>query len=283
MENGNKYAPWFQCYAAWIPDPIRGPKALEHYRNLYAEFQKQLQENAENMLQCKTIEDFLEIEMGNRQGAIFAVENGAALSGNLNVLQEMHQNGVKIMTLTWNETNEIGDGAGVEHPKGLTSFGKTVVKEMERLGVIVDVSHASDALFYDVAQLAEKPFIATHSNCRSICNHKRNLTDEQIKIICQRNGLIGLNFTDTFLKEDGHADFSDILRHVQHFLELGGENILAIGSDFDGTDLPASLFGIQSIRDLAQYFSKHAFSDELIDKIFYRNAFRFFRNYLKNQ
>ncbi len=278
---GKKYAPWFQCFAIWITDDRRGPAALDYFEAIYQNFQKEIARHSDFIMQCKKSEDFKAAEQQGKIGAILTVEGGAAAGGSLERLQYMADLGVKIMTLTWNSSCEIGDGAGVEPSKGLTEFGKRAVKEMERLHIIVDISHASDKLFYDVADSTEKPIIATHSNSRKICGEnlwarRRNLTDEQFTLIKNRGGLVGINFVPDFLNNSGVANREDILRHIEHFLSLGGEACVAIGSDFDGTELPEEINGIESVEALGELMLRHNYSETLVNSILFDNAYQFF-------
>jgi len=274
--HGCSYSPWFQCFAAWIPDTFRGKDATDLFEKINSKFKEEIRLNQNKMLQCKTKEDFLLAVQQHKCGAILTVEGGAALAGSFEKIAHLANCGVKVLTLTWNGHCEIGDGAMVENPHGLTPFGKKAVHELERCGIVIDVSHASEPLFYDVAAQATKPFIATHSNARKICGHKRNLTDEQFTIIKNRGGLVGLNFFPNFLNDKNVANFDDILRHAEHFLSLGGKKVLAIGSDFDGATMPNGITGIESIETLANYFLQHNYSQELVNAIFYQNAYNFF-------
>ena len=179
-----------------------------------------------------------------------------------------------MMTLTWNGENELGGGA--DTALGLTPFGREALKEMERLSIVADVSHASDALFYDVAEIAEKPIVASHSNARAVCPHRRNLTDRQFQILRDKGGLVGLNFCVHFLREDSNAHFEDLLRHADHFWSLGGETTLCLGSDYDGTDVPPELAGIEKMQDLYELFLKHNYKESLVNSLFFDNASKFF-------
>ena len=184
------------------------------------------------------------------------------------------------MTLTWNGTCEIGDGVGVENSKGLSKFGSLVIKEMEKYGIIVDISHASEKLFYDISQTASKPFIATHSNSKCICPHRRNLTDEQFKVIKSFGGIVGITFAKDFLSQKD-AGVTDIIKHIEYFLSLSGENTLSIGSDFDGTDMPKGINDIESVYDLYEQMLRLNYNESLLDKIFYKNAYDFIINNIK--
>ena len=182
IEKGIKYENWVQCFAIFIPDEFRGEKAFD----LLKKASKKLKTECVNYnSKIKLCEDLKKIDLSKKNicKAIFTVEGGAVLAGKLSNLDYLHNCGVKMMTLTWNGECELGDGIRVENPKGLTKFGLEVIKKMEDLKIIIDISHASDALFYDVAENTYLPFVASHSNSRTVCDNKRNLTDDQFKII----------------------------------------------------------------------------------------------------
>ncbi len=267
-----------QCFAIWLPDELTSDEA----EKLFFDASKKLSSECERC-NLKLITDFKNIKTefyNNKKLAVFTVENGSALNGKVENVRIFSELGVKMLTLTWNGSNEIGDGAGEENPKGITQFGKSVISEMEKHNIIIDISHASDKLFYDVAELTTKPFVASHSNSRSVTLHKRNLTDEQIKIIIERKGLFGLNFHDKFLSENyKKASMFDILKHTEHFLSLGGENCISFGTDFDGCDLPMDINSSQSISNIYEMFLKHNYKESMIKKIFYENALIFFENF----
>ncbi len=273
---GRKYSPWFQCFAIWIPDEIRGKPALDYFDAVLLNFQQEIQLHPDLIMLCRNAADFKTAEHQGKIGAILTVEGGAATAGSLERLNYMADCGVKVMTLTWNSSCEFGDGAGVNPSKGLTEFGRRAVREMERLNIVIDVSHASDKLFEDVVACTQKPFIATHSNSRKICAHNRNLTDGQFCTIRERGGLVGINFVAEFLNHTGEAGMDDILRHIEHFLSLGGEQCVAIGSDFDGAILPKGITGIESVEKIAELMLRHNYSENLVHSILYDNAHHFF-------
>lgn len=273
-ENDNK----LECYAIWLPDDLSGDVAEElFYSAAYRLKDECKKRNIKLLNSCKNLTSEFS---GNTNSAFFTVENALALNGKLENVSRFSKLGVKIITLTWNAHNFIGDGADVKSPKGITEFGRQVIAEMEKNGIIADVSHSSDELFYDVAEISRKPFIATHSNSRAVTPHRRNLTDEQFKIIKDKNGLVGLNFHNAFLNtEPDCASVYDILRHTDHFLSLGGEDVIAIGSDFDGCTLPKDIKNSDSMAELFNLFLRHNYNETLVKKIFYKNALKFFENF----
>ncbi|MDH7578455.1 MAG: dipeptidase [Bacillota bacterium] len=187
---------------------------------------------------------------GKKIGALLAIEGGEVLEGNLRILRVLYRLGIRSLGLTWNHRNEIADGiAESQTGGGLTKFGRQVVKEMNRLGMIIDVSHLAEKGFWDVLELSDHPVIASHSNCRTIWNHPRNLSDEQIKGLAENKGIVGINFVPDFLGPAG-AGLNDLLKHIDHICTLVGDDFLGFGSDFDGTD-----FFIPEIQD-ARHFPK---------------------------
>lgn len=274
----NKDSKRLQCYAIWIPDDFTPEKAEE----IFYSANKKLYDECER-LNIKLIgqnESISKCFKNNNYSALFTIENSTALNGNIENVEKFANLGVKIITLTWNAANAVGDGADVSNSNGITDFGKRVVREMEHNGIVVDISHASDKLFYDVAEIANRPFIATHSNSRSVTNHRRNLTDEQFKIIKDRNGIVGINFHRDFLSDNpDSASKYDLLKHIDKFLSLGGENTVCIGTDFDGCSLPDDITGSESLAEIYEMLLIQNCKESVIRKIFYENALNFFENF----
>lgn len=270
---------YVQCFAAFIPDTLRGQQAFDWFCTVADRLSLEVGRNSDKITHCAASGDLTTAENQHRHGAILTIESGAALGGKLENISELARRGVRMCTLTWNGETELGRGVTAEGSTGLTDFGKKAVKEFEANGIIVDISHASPELFADVAEIAEKPIVASHSNARAICSHPRNLTDEQFLTIKATGGLVGLNFYNAFLNDSPEAaDMTDILRHTEHFLSLGGEDVLAMGGDMDGSDLPEDMSdGLAAMPRLYELFLTH-YSKELTDKIFYDNAANFFKN-----
>lgn len=267
-----------QCYAVWLPDSCTGEQAeqlvLTAAQRLRAECDRL------HIRLLKPNEPVRKAFEQNANTAFLTIENGLALNHKIENVARFAALGVRMMTLTWNAHNPIGDGADVKDAKGLTAFGKEVIGEMERCGMIVDISHASQALFYDVAERTRLPFVASHSNAFSVTPHRRNLTDEQIAVIRERGGLIGLNFHNAFLNaQPEQACMEDILRHAAHFLSLGCEDCLCFGSDFDGGSLPHDIQNSLVYDKIAALMLHHHYDEGVIRRIFYDNALNFFENF----
>ncbi|WP_333791967.1 dipeptidase [Muricomes intestini] len=263
-----------QAMAIFIPDDIRGEKAFKYF-NVHRDYLLGLLEKESDLaeLACSGA-DVARIAGSGRCAVMLVVEGGAVLAGKIENVGCLARCGVQIMTLVWNGENEIGSGHRTHH--GLTAFGREVVKRMEEQNMIVDVSHLNDEGFDDVCEIAQKPFIASHSNLRSICPHNRNLTEKQFEEIVRRRGLVGINLYEPFLDENGEGTVESILRHVYRMLELGGENVIACGSDFDGADIHPSLDSPVKFAGVAQYLVDHGIGKEQVDKMFFGNALNFF-------
>lgn len=267
---------WCQCCAIFLPDGLKGEEAITYYDLHQRNFHRQMEALSDKVLPCRTAADIEEAWTQGKAAAVLTVENGSALAGRLERIEALSQDGVRMMTLTWNGENEIGSGSGTDH--GLSDFGKEAVRELERQGVIVDVSHLNDQGFADLLEVAQKPFAASHSNARAVCGHKRNLTDDQIREMVRRGCLIGLNFYNAFLREGGQPGTpDDLFRHVEHFLELGAEHCLALGSDADGADLPPWLDGPEKFSGLYPFFLDRGLTVSQAEGILWRNALAFFQ------
>lgn len=263
-----------QTMAIFIPDDIRGDKALDYF-NVHRDYLLTLADKQSNLAGIAyTGDDVLRITGRGKCAVMLSVESGAALAGKLENIEYLARCGVQMMTLVWNGENEIGSGHQTHH--GLTAFGREAVKKLEEQNIIVDVSHLNDEGFDEVCEIAEKPFIASHSNLRSVCPHKRNLTEEQFQEIVRRKGLVGLNLFEPFLSAEGRGTKDALLRHVYRMLELGGENVLACGSDFDGADIHPSLDTPAKFAGAAQYLTDHGIGEDQVRKMFFDNALNFF-------
>ncbi|HHX62266.1 MAG TPA: hypothetical protein GX707_16375 [Epulopiscium sp.] len=270
---------WAQFYAIFIPDEVRGQDAIDYFELNRDSFYRQMEQFNDQIMPCRTADDMESAWKLGKIAAFLTVENGSALAGDLSRVKVLADAGVKAMTLVWNGENELG--CGHETNNGLSDFGKIVVPELEKQGIIVDVSHLNDFGFADLLKVAKKPFMATHSNARTVCRHKRNLTDDMIREMVQRDCLIGLNYFVEFIRDDEQANsFDDLYRHVEHFFELGAEKNLALGSDFDGAVMPDCLNTPVAATELYQYFIERGLTQEQAEGIMYENAQTFFSQYI---
>lgn len=225
-----------------------------------------------------------EIEVAQRAGriaAVLSIENGGeAVRGDPRVLDALYAQGVRMLGLTWNASNVLGDGAlGREHG-GLTEAGRAVLRRMEELGIIVDVSHLSEAAFWDTMRTTRGPIVASHSNAAALRPHPRNLTDEQLRAIAGRGGVVGVNFWPEIL---GDATVERVLDHIDHMVKVMGGDHVALGADYDGIpQTPRGLEDVSKLPNLTIGLLRRGYGAEQIHKILGGNALRVFRQAWKN-
>jgi len=207
---------------------------------------------------------------------ILSIEGGEVFEGSLECFSEMHARArFRMIALTWNHENEIAFPANGENPSGLKPFGFELLKKMDRCGVIADVSHLNEAGFWDVCEHAAIPPMASHSDCRWLCDVRRNLTQAQVKALIDRKGFIGVNFYSCFLASDRPATLDDVVRHIDALCEMGAEDIVGFGSDFDGIDeWPAELPSPVGFPALMEALEKRGYTREQLEKIAGLNMWR---------
>ncbi|CDD62416.1 zn-dependent dipeptidase microsomal dipeptidase [Clostridium sp. CAG:505] len=274
LEKLAAYGSAVQIFAIWL-EPKYYPIAMRQTVKYLDYYLEQMERYKDRVGMVKRFSDILENKKQGRLSAILSLEGGEALEGEIAALRMYHRLGVRLMTLTWNHRNALADGVAERCTGGgLTTFGKAVVKEMERLGMLADVSHLTDAGFYDVAKMAEQPFVASHSNARAICPHPRNLTDEQLKIIGEMDGFVGLNFFPPFVGEKEAVTQDDLLRQLTHMLDMAGEDTVGLGSDFDGIDVTPT--DLRAVEDMALFLERmeQEFGSHLAEKIREKNFLR---------
>jgi len=271
-----------QFFALFIElDMVEDP--LEYCLLMVDKFYEEIEKNSKDIALATNYEELIDNMNRGIISAFLTIEEGAVLKGKIEQLRNFYRLGVRLITLTWNFPNEIGfpNKNEEDRNKGLTSFGCEVVSEMNNLGMIIDVSHLSDGGFYDVAKHSKKPFVASHSNARAISNHPRNLTDDMIRTLAEKGGIMGINFEKHFL---GHNEFSrveDMVTHISHIKNVGGIDCISIGTDFDGiSNLGLEIKNIGEIEKLSIALNKNNFSEEEIEKIFYKNAIRVIKEIL---
>lgn len=283
---------WTQVFAIWIPDELRGKAALDYFIKVHTNFGREIEANNKKIEIYQGSDGFGFASDKGKCNAIIACEGASpfAFEGGIELAKKYD---VKVITLTWNAENEIGFGcqSGVE--KGLKPLGKSLLRDMAANKIIADVSHLNRKGFYDAIE-SEAAVIASHSNSTAVLRKTRKdsedkffscrrcLDDEQIKLLSQRGGLIGINFCKSFLGDEGDDGFEAAYRHITHMLELGAENSLAIGSDYDGCEINAELCGINKMPHFEAFLHTKGFDKALTDKIFFENANKFFKNILQN-
>lgn len=271
---------FIQDFAIWY-DQKNEEAPWEYFQKLLAVYQREIAANdcMHPILKASDIE-FCEKE--GKIGAMLSIEGGEVIGGSLEKLQEAYKTGVRLMTLTWNYANELAFPNGMEGPdKGITDVGWEVIEAMNRMGMIVDTSHLNDIGTEQILRSHALPPVASHSDARAITGHQRNLTDPLIRLFAEKGGLIGLNFSNHFTGDSEITKVENIVRHAQHIRDIGGDDVLAIGTDFDGIQPTLEIEDASQMDKLALGLSKGGFTDDEIEKIFYLNAKWYLMEYLK--
>ncbi len=274
LERGNKLSGYAQMFAVFTtPDMDPGGRvtpeqiAQAAIRNM----QEELERNKDLAMQARTAGEIQKIADSGKIAAIFSLEGPAGIGFDPGRLEELYHLGFRMSTLGWNEKNVLTGSH--KTGGGLTDLGKEYVRECQRLGILVDVSHISDEGFWDIMDITQAPVVASHSNSRSVCNVSRNLSDDMYRQICATGGTVGINLYTNFLAQ-GCADLDSVCDHVFHFLDLdpSGEH-LSLGGDLDGCDaLPAGFTGIESYDTLADRLLQRGLDERTLRNLYWNNA-----------
>lgn len=288
MKNGNSMAQFFAIFLM-SKDKLKvdymgdDPYILDKV-NLVKETVKA---NREIIDMSYNYDDIIKNNSEGKMSALLTIEDGRSVDGKLEKLEEYYKLGIRLIGLTWNHENCFGY-PNSDEPRimesGLKDFGKEAIEYMNEIGIIIDVSHLSDGGFYDVARLSKRPFIASHSNSRVLSPHKRNLTDDMIKILAEKGGVAGLNFCPEFLNSDLSIPDSTIeamVQHLKHMRNIGGDDIIALGSDLDGIRGNLEIDSIDKMSLLFDALRKEGWSEDLIEKLAYKNILRVIKDTLK--
>ena len=279
-----------QCFAAFVNlgDKTPGADPMVTALEEIDQFKRIMAAYPEKIAPVYTAADIRRNAAAGKISGMLTIEEGACCKGSVGVLRRMYELGVRMMTLTWNHENELAspqrNPGGVLVPqteKGLTGKGFEFLAEMERMHMIVDVSHLGDDGFWDVVKYCDGPFVASHSNARAVCNHTRNMTDDMIRALADKGGVMGLNFCGDFLNPNGKSRVEDMVRHAKHIINVGGSDILGLGTDYDGIDGDLELDHCDKMPLLAQEMERQGFSTQQIEKIFHGNVLRLYREVLK--
>ena len=277
-----------QCFAMFVPykkkdDPNFNP--FYYCNKMIDKYYNEIEKNSDLIKPVFNYQDVINNINNNIMSSLLTIEEGGVCLGNIEFLRNLYRLGVRMITLTWNFTNELGHpnidmiNSDKEKPnttEGLTELGFEFVREMNRLGIIIDCSHLSDKGFYDVISTSTKPIVCSHSSSRAVCNHPRNMTDDMLLKLKENGGVVGINYAHNFvISEDRVETIDDIVKHFVHVKELIGVDHLGFGSDFDGISNEklelknASMMGL-----LIDRLKQNGFTDEDIDKISYKNVLR---------
>ncbi len=292
LKEGNCKAQFFAIFMPplFLKDKLgeKFPKDDEYIRDNLEIFHHSIKTAPEFFAGTSTVK---ELEENDRQGkisGILTLEDGRAVEGKMERLEKFYNQGIRLISLTWNEENCFGSPNSFERSvmeKGLSNFGKEAVEEMNRLGILIDVSHLSDAGFWDTFQYTTKPFVASHSNCRSLNPHPRSMSDEMIRALAEKGGVIGINFSPKFLIADlsnQESKVAYLIAQIKHMKKIGGIDCVALGSDFDGIKGTFEIGSSDKIPILFHSLKKEGFTSGEIEKIALRNIQRVVREVWKS-
>ena len=274
-----------QCFAIWIPTGkaaerhhVAGVDYYEYYKTAKKFFFKAMEENSDLVRQARTVSDIEKNKADGMLSAILTVEDSIFVEGKMERIDEMKEDGVRMASLIWNNENCMGYPNRrdfTEHMMGLKPFGYDAIRKMNEYGIIVDVSHLNEGGFWGVAKTSTKPFAASHSCARALCDHPRNLTDEQLKAVGEAGGVVGVNFYDAFLHEEEteYTSIADIVKHLEYMRDKAGVEALAFGSDFDGISSKLEFGDFSGFPQVVDALSGK-FTDDEIDMICHGNFLR---------
>lgn len=268
-----------QFFAVWLNDKCL-EKPFESTLKYIEFFRSELNKTKYPIRFARSYTDIIYNRNKRVTSALLSVEGGEAIENDLENIHRLQGLGARIFTLTWNRKNNLGTGALADSDEGLTDFGRAAVKELNKADIFVDVSHLNETGFYDVCSITDKPIMASHSNSYELCPSPRNLTDDQIREIAKLGGVIGFNLCADFISSDGNPNHEDVIRQIEHILNVGGENILGLGCDYDGiTNTPKNLEDVGCSVFFFNLIEKYL-GEDIAQKIFYANLDMFFQNNL---
>lgn len=249
----------------------------DFYKGTYKKLIEEIEENSDDIAVARNYEEYKKNMEENKISAFLTIEEGCILDGKIERVQEAYDLGFRFLGLIWKPENCNGF-SNSKDPKlmamGLKPFGFEVVERMNDLGMIIDVSHLSDGGFYDVARHSKSPFVATHSNCRALANETRNITDEMIRILADKGGVMGLNLMPSFIHVSAKSKIEYMVEHIKHIKNVGGIETAAIGADFDGMGGDLEIDNVGDMDKLFIALSKSGFSEDEIEKVAYKNVLR---------
>ena len=262
-----------ESFASKVTQAVNTP--TEYADLIFDEIEAIVEKNKEYLSIARTPADLYANKRQGRKSIMLGIENGLALNGRIENLRHFSERGIVYMTLCHNGDNDICDSArGSETHHGVSSFGKDVIREMNRLGIMVDLSHANEKSFYDALDISQTPIVCSHSSCRALCNHPRNLTDDQMRALAAKGGVMQITIYNGFLVENGEATVMDALRHLEHAIQVMGIEHVGIGTDFDGDGGIRGFASSSEVINFTRQLMARNYSEEDIRKIWGGNFLR---------
>ena len=258
---------------AYLPQPTEQP--TDFADRIFDKIETIVTKHQSYLALARTPNDLWENKRNGRKSIMLGIENGIALDGKLDNLKYFAERGIVYITLCHNGDNDICDSAkGNQTHNGISAFGKEVVREMNRLGIMVDLSHASEKSFYDALEISKLPIVCSHSSCRALCDHPRNLTDEQMHALAKKGGVMQITLYHGFLRSDGEATIEDAITHLEHAIEVMGIDHVGLGTDFDGDGGIRGLADSSELLNFTRRLMARGYADKDIQKIWGGNFLR---------
>lgn len=270
-----------QVMAVWTDARLSDASGYERFFDVVKNLRREVAQASELVALVEDADGLCEALASGKTAMILSVEDARILEGDLSRLDVLRTEGVRTLTLNWSGVTCIGGAHDTD--VGLSDFGRAVVDRCFDIGIVPDVSHCSHRGTVEVIALARErsmPIIASHSDSYTQNPHTRNLRDEDLSAIRELHGLVGINLCPTHLRNGGDASLCDVIRHIEHYLSLGCEDIIAMGCDLDGTSLPHGFSGLSDIPSIVEELARLNYTDTLIERITYRNALDFFKRSL---
>jgi membrane dipeptidase len=267
-----------------LPPPLRQPYALGATLHMAAILLRAEQESGGALRLCRTSADLDRAREDEAVAMVLHIEGAEAIDRDLHALEVLHAAGLRSLGPVWSRHNAFGHGVPFRYPStgdiggGLTEAGRALVRRCNELRIMLDLSHLTEAGFWDVARLSHAPLVATHSNAHAVCPHSRNLTDRQLDAIAETGGMVGVNFATSFIRPDGRKDartpLEDMLRHFDHLVERVGVDGVGLGSDFDGATVPQAIGDVTGLPRLFDAMRRHGYDEPTLRKLAYGNWVR---------
>jgi len=252
--------------------------AFAKAERLISEIESMVAQNAHSVGIAYTPDDLYRLKREGRRALMLGIENGYAIGDEINRIEHFRRRGIVYMTLCHNGDNDLCDSArGSSEHGGLSTLGREAIREMNRVGMMIDLSHASENSFYQAIEVSHTPIVCSHSSARALCDHPRNLTDDQLRTLAASGGVVQTCLYDGFLRQEGGATIKDAIRHICHMVNIAGINHVGIGTDFDGDGGVIGCADASEVINLTRSLLAEGFSEEDIEKLWGGNFLRVMR------
>lgn len=271
LMRGRRFARFGQFFALFF-DAADAPEdgMWAQCRRLHDRFVQEMAANADLICHCRTGAEIDRAVKNGKMAALLSMEGADLIECDVHKLQTAADWGVRFLNPVWNRANALSGTNSEEQERGLSDKGRDFIRQMERCGIYADVSHLSDRGFWDLCRMTTRPIVASHSNSRALCDHPRNLTDDQFRAIRDTGGVVGINFYSRFIGRQPAVE--DLVRHIEHFLAMDGEKTVCMGGDLDGCEeLPQGMQGMEDVPKLWQALEERGYPRPLLEDLFWNN------------